>query len=122
MGTFNYADRSKSNMAREKKAERRRRKPRVKVYVGGKWIPLSEVAKKIEAPLTRTSRELLSVLAEKRETISPKELASLLKRTQTTVYRSLKNLEKRGFVVKIRRGLMALTENGYKATKKLAKK
>ena len=109
-------------MAREKKVERRRRRPRVKVYVGGKWIPLSEVAKKIEAPLTRTSRELLSVLAEKRETISPKELASLLKRTQTTVYRSLKNLEKRGFVVKIRRGLMALTENGYKAIKKLAKK
>ena len=108
-------------MAREKKVERRR-KPRVKVYVGGKWIPLSEVAKKVEAPLTRTSRELLSVLAEKRETISPKELASLLKRTQTTVYRSLKNLEKRGFVVKIRRGLMALTENGYKATKKLTKK
>jgi DNA-binding MarR family transcriptional regulator len=109
-------------MAREKKVERRRRKPRVKVYVGGKWIPLSEVAKKIEAPLTRTSRELLSVLAEKREPISPKELASLLKRTQTTVYRSLKNLEKRGFVVKIRRGIMALTENGYKAIKKLAKK
>jgi predicted transcriptional regulator len=61
-------------------------------------------------------------LAEKREPISPKELASLVKRTQTTVYRSLKNLEQKGFVVKIRRGLVALTENGYKAVKKPAKK
>lgn len=109
-------------MAREKKVERRRRKPRVNVYVGGKWIPLSEVAKKVEAPLTRTSGELLSALAERREPISPRELASLLKRTQTTIYRSLKNLEHRGFVVKIRRGLVALTEDGYKAIKKLAKK
>jgi len=109
-------------MARRNKVERKRRRPRVKVYVGGKWIPLSEVAKRIEAPLTRTSRELLSMLAEKGEPISPKELASFVKRTQTTVYRSLKGLEQRGFVVKIRRGLVALTENGYKTIKKLAKK
>ena len=45
-----------------------------------------------------------------------------MKRTQTTVYRSLKNLGQRGFVVKIRRGLVALTEEGYKAIKKLAKR
>jgi len=101
-------------MARKKKVEERIRKPRVKVYVGGKWIPLSEVAKRIEAPLTRTSRELLSALAERREPTSPKELASVLKRTQTTVYRSLKSLGQRGFVVKIRRGLVALTEGGYR--------
>jgi len=108
-------------MAR-KKVKGTRRKPRVKVYVGGEWVPLSEVAKKIEASLTRTSRELLIALAERREPISPRELASVLKRTQTTVYRSLKNLEQREFVVKIRRGLVALTEDGYKAIKKLAKK
>jgi len=109
-------------MARRKRVEGTRRKQRVKVYVGGEWVPLSEVAKKIEAPLTRTSRELLSALAERREPISPRELASALKRTQTTVYGSLKSLGQRGFVVKIRRGLVALTEDGYKMIKKLAKK
>lgn len=122
MGTFNYDNLSSSDMAGKKEAGGKGRRSRVKVYVGGRWIPLSEVAKRIEAPLTRTSRELLSVLAEKGEPISPKELASLLKRTQTTVYRSLKNLEHRGFVFKIRRGLVVLTENGYKAVKKPAKK
>jgi Mn-dependent DtxR family transcriptional regulator len=41
---------------------------------------------------------------------------------RATVYRFLKRLESRGFVVKIRRGLVALTEKGYRATKKPAKK
>ena len=109
-------------MARKKRVERTRAKPQVRVYVGGEWIPLSEAARKIEAPPTRTSKGLLSALAQKGEPIPPKELASLVKRTQTTVYRSLENLESKGFVVKIRRGLVALTEGGYRAIKKPEKK
>ena len=41
---------------------------------------------------------------------------------RTTIYRSLKNLEHRGLVVKIRCGLVALTEDGYKTAKRLEKK
>ena len=112
----------------DKKSSRRRKqrkKPestRVRVYVEGKWVPLSEVAKVIEAPLTKTSRELLSVLVAEKEPVSPKQLASQLKRTQTTIYRSLNNLRDRGLVVKIRRGLVAITEKGFETVRKLSKK
>jgi len=109
-------------MSRVRKYQRKRRAARARIYLHGKWIPLSEAAKKIEAPLTRTSRELLSALVDVGEPVSPKYLASQVKRTQTTVYRSLKSLEQKGLAVKIRRGLVALTEKGYGTVKKLAKK
>jgi predicted transcriptional regulator len=109
-------------MARSRSPKKKGRIAGVRIFLNGKWIPLSEAARKIEVPLTKTSRELLSALVEEGEPVSPKQLASELKRTQTTIYRSLKNLEHRRFVVKVRRGLVALTEDGYKTVKKLQKK
>jgi len=111
-----------TSMARTRKSQKKEGIARIKIYLNGRWIPLSEASKKIEAPLTKTSRELLSALVEEKEPISPKQLAAQLKRTQTTIYRSLKNLESRHLVVKIRRGLVALTEKGYKKVKKQGKK
>jgi len=108
--------------SRRRKQRKRPESTRVRVYVEGKWVPLSEVAKVIEAPLTKTSRELLSVLVAEKEPVSPKQLASQLKRTQTTIYRSLNNLRDRGLVVKIRRGLVAITEKGFETVRKLSKK
>jgi len=111
-----------TDMARDRASQKKERIAKVRIYLNGKWILLSDVAKKIEIPLTKTSRELLSALVKEGEPVSPKHLASELKRTQTTIYRSLKNLEHRRLVVKIRRGLVALTEDGYKTVKKLEKK
>jgi len=105
-----------------KKKRRRTGRVKIRILLNGKWIPLSEAVKRVEAPLTKTSKAFLSALVEKGEPISPKQLARDLKRTQTTIYRSLKNLEHRGLVLKIRRGLVALTEDGYKTAKKLRKK
>jgi len=115
---------SATDMARSKAPKREKRTARVKIRIllNGKWLPLSEAVKRIEVPLTKTSKAFLSALVEKGEPISPKQLAHDLKRTQTTIYRSLKNLEHRGLVLKIRRGLVALTEDGYKTAKKLRKK
>jgi len=115
---------SATDMARNKAPKKKRRTVRVKIRIllDGKWIPLSEAVKKVEVPLTKTSKAFLSELAEKGEPVSPKQLAHDLKRTQTTIYRSLKNLEHRGLVLKIRRGLVALTEDGYRTAKKLEKK
>ena len=111
-----------TDMARDRASKKKGRIAKVRIYLNGKWIPLSDVAKKIEIPLTKTSRGFLSALVKEGGPVSPKQLASELKRTQTTIYRSLKNLEHRRLVVKIRRGLVALTEDGYKTAKKLEKK
>jgi len=119
---FNYANSGDTNMANTRKSQKREGIAGIKIYLNGQVIPLSEVAKRIEIPLTKTSRELLSALVEEGEPVSPKQLASELKRTQTTIYRSIKNLEGRHLVLKIRRGLVALTEDGYKTVKKLSKK
>ena len=115
---------SATDMARNKAPKKKRRTVRVKIRIllDGKWIPLSEAVKKVEVPLTKTSKAFLSALVEKGEPVSPKQLAHDLRRTQTTIYRSLKNLEHRGLVLKIRRGLVALTEDGYRTAKKLEKK
>ena len=120
--TLNYVFQEDVSMVKSRKPQKREGIARVKIYLNGKWVPLSEAAKKIEAPLTKTSKELLSVLMDEREPVSPKQLSVQLKRTQTTIYRSLKNLEKKNLVVKIRRGLVALTEEGYEKVKKLGKK
>ena len=115
---------SESDVARRRASKRKKRTARVKIriFLNGKWLPLSEAVKRIEVPLTKTSKAFLSALVEKGEPISPKQLAHDLRRTQTTIYRSLKNLERRGLVPKIRRGLVALTEAGYKTVKKQRKK
>lgn len=119
---LNQVSKPGTDMARSRSPKKKGRIAGVRIFLNGKWIPLSEAARKIEVPLTKTSRELLSALVEEGEPVSPKQLASELKRTQTTIYRSLKNLEHRRFVVKVRRGLVALTEDGYKTVKKLQKK
>ena len=121
---FKSSLKSESGVAGRRAPKKKRRTGRVKIRIllNGKWIPLSEVVRKVEVPLTKTSKAFLSELAEKGEPVSPKQLAHDLKRTQTTIYRSLKSLEHRGLVLKIRRGLVALTEDGYETVKKLRKK
>jgi DNA-binding MarR family transcriptional regulator len=114
--------RSMTDMARSRAPRRKKGIVAVKVLLNGKLIPPSEAVRKIGIPLTKTSKELLSALVKAEEPVSPKQLASELKRTQTTIYRSIKNLEHRGLALKIRRGLVALTEGGYKTAKKLEKK
>jgi len=94
----------------------------VKVYLNGEMVPLSEATKRIKVPLTKTSKRVLSELVKQGVPVSPKQLASELRRTQTTIYRSIKNLESQGLALKIRRGLVVLTEDGYKTIKGKARK
>jgi DNA-binding MarR family transcriptional regulator len=119
---FNYGHIRGTDMAGARKSQKKARIAGIKIYLNGQVIPLSEASKRIEIPLTKTSKELLSALVEAEEPVSPKQLASELKRTQTTIYRSIKNLEGRRLVLKIRRGLVALTEEGYETVKKQGKK